>query len=253
MERKKFVAEYLGTFILVFIGAGCVCADSYLVKAGGQGLGLLGIAIAFGIVVVAIVYSLGYVSGAHINPAVTISMVMTSRMDVNTGIKYVFSQLAGASFAGFLLRILFPEALTGAFLGTCVLGPGVTVMQAILMETVVTFLLVFVVYATVIDKRATRTYAGFSIGMAVLFGVMVGGPISGGSLNPARVFGPAFASGHFNNHYVWWIGPIAGGILAGFVYEYLFAEEKHESLFDKILEKPRNLLDIVHKTKKPVG
>ena len=252
MERKKYIAEFLGTFILVFVGAGCVCADSYLVKSGGQGFGLLGIAIAFGFVVVAIAYSLGYVSGAHINPAVTVSMIVTHRMDIHTGIRYVFSQLAGASFAGFMLRILFPEALYTNFLGTCVLGSGVTVMQAILMETVITFLLVFVVYATVVDKRATQSFAGFAIGLVVLFGVMVGGPISGGSLNPARVFGPAFASGHFNNHYVWWVGPIAGGIIAGFVYDYIFAEGENELSFKKLLEKPKSILRGVYKIKKIV-
>ena len=164
MGRKKYIAEFLGTFTLVFVGAGCVCANSYLVKAGSPGFGLLGIAIAFGVVVVAIVYSLGYISGAHINPAVTISMVMTNRMGVDCGLKYILSQLAGASFAGFLLRVLFPEALYSTFLGTCVLGSGVTIMQAILMEAVITFLLVFVVYTTVIDKRANPTLAGFAIG-----------------------------------------------------------------------------------------
>ncbi len=252
MGRKKYIAEFLGTFTLVFVGAGCVCADSYLVNAGSQGFGLLGIAIAFGVVVVAIAYSLGYISGAHINPAVTISMVMTNRMNVDCGIKYIISQLAGASFAGFLLRILFPEALSGALLGTCVLGSGVTVMQAILMEAVITFLLVFVVYATVIDKRATPTLAGFAIGFVVLFGVMVGGPISGGSLNPARVFGPAIASGHFANHYVWWIGPILGGVVAGFVYEYLFAEKREELLSKKALGKTRSLLRGTQKIKELV-
>lgn len=253
MGRKKYIAEFLGTFTLVFVGAGCVCANSYLVKAGSPGFGLLGIAIAFGVVVVAIVYSLGYISGAHINPAVTISMVMTNRMGVDCGLKYILSQLAGASFAGFLLRVLFPEALYSTFLGTCVLGSGVTIMQAILMEAVITFLLVFVVYATVIDKRANPTLAGFAIGFVVLFGVMVGGPISGGSLNPARVFGPALASGHFANHYVWWIGPISGGVVAGFVYEYLFAEKREVLLFKKPLEIISSLVRGSHKIKELVG
>ncbi len=227
---KKYLSEFLGTFALIFVGAGCVCADYYLVKTGAQGFGLMGIAIAFGVVVVAVGYSLGYISGAHINPAVTVSMVVMKRMRADNGLMYVVSQIAGATFAGFLLKILFPEALASVFLGTCVLGSNVTVAQAILMEAVITFLLVFVVYATVIDKRGTPALAGLSIGLVVLFGVMVGGAISGGSLNPARVFGPAIASGHFTNHYVWWIGPIAGGIVAGFVYEILFADKKEQLL-----------------------
>ncbi len=227
---RKYLAELLGTFCLVFVGSGCVCADYYLVKSGSQSFGLLGIAIAFGFVVVAVAYSLGYISGAHINPAVTISMVVTKRMKTGIGAMYIVSQMAGATFAGYLLKILFPEALASVFLGTCVLGSTVTVTQAIVMETVITFLLVFVVYTTVVDKRSTPALAGLAIGFVVLFGVMVGGTISGGSMNPARVFGPAIASGHFANHYVWWIGPIIGGVTAGFVYDIFFSEKKKQRL-----------------------
>ena len=223
---KKYLAELLGTFALIFIGSGSVCANYYLVKNGSPGFGLLGIAIAFGFVVVAIAYSLGYISGAHINPAVTVSMMATRRIKAGVGGMYIVSQIAGATLAGYLLKMLFPEALASVFLGTCVLGSSVNVTQAIVMEAVITFLLVFVVYATVIDKRSTPALAGLAIGFVVLFGVMVGGAISGGSMNPARVFGPAMASGHFANHYVWWIGPILGGVTAGFTYDLLFAEKK---------------------------
>ncbi|MGR3177857.1 MAG: aquaporin [Candidatus Anammoxibacter sp.] len=221
---KKYVAEFIGTFALIFIGAGACCADYYLTQSGAPGYGLLGIAIAFGFVVVAVAYSLGYISGAHINPAVTVSMVVSNRMDAQTGFMYIFSQLGGAAFGGFLLKILFPAAIA-VNLGTCSLGSGVTILQAITMEAVITFILVFVVYATVIDKRATPSLAGLTIGFVVLFGVIVGGAISGGAMNPARVFGPALASGAFNDHYVWWLGPIGGGVLAGLVYENFFAEK----------------------------
>ncbi len=229
-NNKKYLSELLGTFALVFVGSGCVCADYYLVKSGSQGFGLMGIAVAFGFVVVAIVYSLGYISGAHINPAVTISMVISRRMKADVGLMYIISQITGATFAGYLLKLLFPDALSSVFLGTCVLGSNVTVMQAIIMEAVITFLLVFVVYATVIDKRATPALSGLAIGFVVLFGVMVGGTISGGSMNPARVFGPAIASGHFENHSVWWIGPVIGGVFAGLCYDILFKEKKRRSV-----------------------
>ena len=223
---KKYLAELLGTFALIFIGSGSVCANYYLVKNGSPGFGLLGIAIAFGFVVVAVAYSLGYISGAHINPAVTVSMIATRRIKAGVGGMYIVSQIAGATLGGYLLKLLFPEALASVFLGTCALGSDVTVTQAIVMEAVITFLLVFVVYATVVDKRSTPALAGLAIGFVVLFGVMVGGAISGGSMNPARVFGPAMASGHFANHYVWWIGPILGGVTAGFTYDLFFAEKK---------------------------
>ncbi len=223
-ECKKCFSEFLGTFALIFIGAGSVCANYNLTQSGSAGFGLLGIAVAFGFVVVAVAYSLGYISGAHINPAVTISLVATKRLDSRLGFKYIIAQIAGASAGGFLLKFLFPASMA-VNLGTCALGSGVTTMQAILMETVITFLLVFVVYATVIDKRATPSMAGLAIGLVVLLGVMVGGPISGGSMNPARVFGPAIASGAFENHIVWWAGPIFGGVLAGLVYDGFFADK----------------------------
>ena len=238
---KKYLAELLGTFALVFVGSGCVCADYYLVQSGSQGFGLLGIALAFRFVVVAVAYSLGYISGAHINPAVTISMVVTKRMKSGVGVMYIVSQVVGATLAGYLLKALFPEALASVFLGTCVLGSTVSVSQAIIMEAVITFLLVFVVFATVIDKRSTPALAGLAIGFVVLFGVMVGGAISGGSMNPARVFGPALASGHFANHYVWWIGPIVGGVLAGFTYDIFFSEKKKRLANIKGIAKKRSI------------
>jgi len=220
---KKYMSEFLGTFALIFIGAGSCCVNYYLTQAGSPGFGLMGISIAFGFVVISVAYSLGYISGAHINPAVTISMVVSKRMDSREGFMYIVSQLGGATFGGFLLKMLFPAAIA-INLGTCSIGDGVTVSQAILMEAIVTFLLVFVVYATAIDKRATPALAGVAIGLTVLFGVMIGGPISGGSMNPARVFGPAIASGVLDNHHmVWWIGPISGALLAGFIYDKVFA------------------------------
>jgi glycerol uptake facilitator protein len=223
---KKYLAEFVGAFALVFIAAGSVCADFYLRQAGGQGLGLLGISIAYGVVVIAIIYATSYVSGSHVNPAVTISFWITKRMDPNTAIMYIISQVAGATLAGLALKVLFPDALKTVYLGTSVLAPGVSVARGILMEFIITFLLIFTIYGTLVDKRASAGFAGVAIGLVILFGSMIGGTISGGAMNPARVFGPAIASGQFTHHYVWWIGPILGGIVAGFVYDKLFADSR---------------------------
>lgn len=223
---KKYMAELVGTFALVFIAAGSVCADFYLRQAGGQGLGLLGISIAFGVVVTAVIYALSYVSGSHVNPAVTVSFWITKRMDPNTAIMYILSQFVGATLAGFALKTLFPDALKTVYLGTCMLAPGVSTARGILMEFIITFLLVFTIYGTLVDKRASPGFAGIAIGFVVLIGSMIGGTISGGGANPIRVFGPAIASGQFTHHYVWWVGPILGGIAAAFVYDKLFAENR---------------------------
>ena len=223
---KKYMAEFVGTFALVFIAAGSVCADFYLRQAGGQGLGLLGISIAFGIVVIAVIYATSYVSGSHVNPAVTVSFWLTRRMEPNTAIMYIISQIAGASLAGLALKTLFPDAAKTVYLGTCVLAPGVSIARGVLMEFIISFLLIFTIYGTLVDKRASAGFAGVAVGLVVLFGAMIGGTISGGAMNPARVFGPAIASGQFTHHYVWWIGPILGGIAAGFVYDKIFAEKR---------------------------
>ena len=223
---KKYIAELVGTFALVFIAAGSLCADFSLRQTGGQGLGLLGTSIAYGIVVIAVIYAISYISGSHVNPAVTISFWITKRMDPNTAIMYIVSQIAGASLAGLALKTLFPDALNTLYLGTSMLAPGVTAARGILMEFIITFLLVFTVYGTLVDRRASPGFAGVAIGLVVLFGSLIGGTISGGAANPVRVFGPAIASGQFTHHYVWWIGPILGGIAAGFVYDKVFADSK---------------------------
>ncbi len=223
---KKYIAELVGTFALVFIAAGSVCADFYLRRSGGQGLGLLGISIAFGVVVIAIIYVTSYISGSHVNPAVTISFWITKRMDPNTAIMYIISQIAGAALAGLALRTLFPDALKTVYLGTCILSSGVSVTRGILMEFIISFLLVFTIYGTLVDRRASAGFAGIAIGLVVLFGSMIGGTISGGAMNPVRAFGPAIASGQFTHHYVWWIGPILGGIAAAVLYDKIFAEKR---------------------------
>jgi len=223
---KKYIAEFVGTFALVFVAAGAICADFYLRQAGGQGLGLLGDSIAYGVVVIAIIYATSYISGAHVNPAVTISFWITKRMEPNTAIMYIISQITGAILGGFALRVLFPDALNNVHLGTSTLAQGVSVERGVLMEFIISFLLIFTIYGTLVDRRSPPGFAGVAIGLVVLFGSMIGGTISGGAMNPARVFGPAIASNQFAHHYVWWIGPVLGGIAAGIVYDQLFAEGK---------------------------
>ncbi len=219
---KRLIAEFLGTLLIVFIGAGAICADHTLKMAGGHGVGPTWTIPVFGIVIVAIVYATSYISGSHINPAVTISFWFTKKIDTNNAIFYITSQLLGAVIAACFLKILFPDAVSTVHLGTCTLGIGVGFWKAVIIETVITFLFVFTIYATAVDKRTSKTLAGFAIGLIYLFGTLVSTTITGGALNPARVFGPAVVSGHFNSHFVWWLGPVSGGVAAGLFYKKIF-------------------------------
>ena len=223
---KNYIAEFLGTLLLVFIAAGAVCADYSLKKAGGLGAGYAWAIVVFSIVVVAVVYATSYISGSHINPAVTISFLVTRRMDAGTAAFYIISQLLGAVIAGFFLRILFPDAVSTVHLGTCALGKGVEFWKALLIEAVMTFLFVFTIFAAALGSRRTPgVIAGVAISLVYIFGALVASSISGGALNPARVFGPAVASGHFDYHFVWWLGPVSGGIGAVFLYDRIFSRK----------------------------
>lgn len=225
---KKYIAESLGTLFLVFIGAGAVCANYSLKMAGGQGTGYATAIVVFGIVVVAVVYATSYISGSHVNPAVTISFLVTGRMDAGTAVFYIISQLLGAVIAGFFLRFLFPDAVSTVHLGTCVLGKGVEFWKALLIEAVMTFLFVFTIFAAAVGRKVLGVLgvlAGVAIGLVYLFGALIASSISGGALNPARVFGPAVASGHFDYHFVWWLGPVSGGIGAVFLYDKIFCKK----------------------------
>lgn len=217
---KRYISEFVGTFALVFIGAGSV-ATNYI---SGGALGLIGIAAAFGLVVMAMIYTTGHISGAHINPAVTIALLVTKKIGLKDGSIYVGAQLLGAVFAGLTLKMIYPTAVEGVNLGTTALGSGIGFSTGILVEAILTFLLVLTVFGVAVDSRAPAGFAGFAIGMVVLFDILVGGPLTGASMNPARTFGPALASGFWKDHLVYWIGPVVGGVVAGIAYEGIFAE-----------------------------
>ncbi|MCR4330786.1 MAG: aquaporin [Patescibacteria group bacterium] len=223
-KYSKYIAEILGALLVVFIGAGAICAEHSVKMTEGQGVPVWAITV-FGIVIVAIVYATSYISGSHINPAITISFWATGRMHAGTAAYYIVAQLTGAVMAAYFLKILFPDAVSTVFLGTCTLGEGVEFWKAALIECIVTFLFVFTIYATAVDRRTSKVLAGVAIGLVYLFGVSVSTTISGGALNPARVFGPAVVSGHFDYHFVWWLGPVSGAVAAGFLYGKVFTRK----------------------------
>src|SRR6202166_439909 len=222
---QKLFAEFLGTFAVVFFGVGAVCADRYLQSSGG--IGLLGIALASGLAMAIMVSSLGHISGGHFNPAVSIGFWVTKRIGTLEVFLYWAAQLLGGIAAAFLLKAIIPEETWRAVaLGTPELVRDFSRLSAMILEAVATFFLVFVVFATAVDERgAFRSIAGFGIGLTITLGYLVIGPLTGAAMNPARAFGPALASNHWTNWGVYWIGPLAGGFLAGLLYDALYLKK----------------------------
>jgi MIP family channel proteins len=222
---QKLTAEFLGTFALIFFGAGSICADQFLHGAGN--LGLFGVAAAHGLAIAIMVSALGHISGGHFNPAVTIGFWVTRRVTTLDAALYWAAQLAGAIAAAFLLKAIVPEETWRAVaLGTPALVRDFPVWSGIVLEAVTTFFLVLVVFATAVDEKgAFRAIAGFGIGLTITLGIIVAGPFTGAALNPARSFGPALASSHWANWGVYWVGPLAGGFLAGLLYDSLYLKK----------------------------
>ncbi len=218
---KKCTAEFIGTFALIFIGVGAMhnAADP------SAGVGLLGVALAHGLAIGVMVSATGGISGGHLNPAVTFGILVGGKIKPLDAIAYWAAQLAGGVAAGLLLVSLFGgDGREIVAKGTPDLGQGTGPGAGIVIEAVLTFFLVFVVYGTAVDARAPKI-GGLAIGLTIALDILFGGPLTGGSMNPARTFGPAVASGHWNNHYVYWIGPLLGGALAGLIYGRFLIEE----------------------------
>jgi aquaporin Z len=222
---QKLVAEFIGTFALIFFGAGSICAYQYM--HSNSDLSLLGVALAHGLAIGIMVSAMGHISGGHYNPAITIGVWVTKRLTTIDAILYWVAQLAGATGAAFLLKAVIPDDTWRAVaLGTPELARDFPVWAGMALEAVTTFFLVLVVFATAIDEKgAFKAIAGFGIGLTITIGILVAGPLTGGALNPARFFGPALAATHWAHVGVYWIGPLAGGFLAGLLYDTAFLKK----------------------------
>lgn len=217
MQRlsRRLVAELLGTFTLVFIGAGAVLTNSF--PKGG--FGMLGVALAHGLALgVAVTFTMA-ISGGHLNPAVTAGLLTVRRIDAPTAGLYIAAQLIGAVLAAFALEAIIPAGVTKVLaVGTPGIASTITVQHAILIEGILTFLLMSAVMGTVISPESPKV-GGFGVGLTLMFAVLLGGPLTGAALNPARAFGPALASGQWVGQGVYWVGPIIGAVLAALVWE----------------------------------
>lgn len=203
---RKLLSELLGTFGLVFAGCGAVVVNDIT----GGAVGHLGICTVFGLVVMAMVYSFGDISGAHINPAVTMAFWLSGRFPLKEVGPYVIAQIIGSVAACALLWFLFPTDST--FLGATLVSD--TVMQSFVLEVAITFLLMLIIIMVATGSKEVGTLAGIAIGAAVAVLALMGGPISGASMNPARSLGPALVSGNLEHIWLYIIAPIFGAALA---------------------------------------
>ena len=213
---RHFVSELIGTFALVFIGSGAII----LTKMPNSNIGLVEVALAHGIILSVMVTATMRISG-HFNPAVTIAFLTTRRIGPFMAGVYVLAQILGAMLAAYALKAGTPEALFEAARGggqtvSLDIGTG----QAFMLEAIGAFFLIFVIFGTAVDPKAPRV-GGFAIGLTLAAVILAIGPFTGGSINPARSFGPAIASGIWEGHLIYWIGPIIGGVLAAQIYEWV--------------------------------
>lgn len=217
LDMRKYIAEVIGTFTMVFCGTGAMVVDQ---QTGGA-VTHVGVAITFGLIVMSIIYALGNISGAHINPAVSIAFTLAKRFPIRLLPGYIISQLAGASLASLTLKFLFPSnVLLGA---TMPLG---TELQSFVLELLLTFFLMLVIINVAEGGKEQGMFAGLAIGSVVTLEAMFAGPICGASMNPARSFAPAIVSGHLEHLWLYVVAPIIGAAIAIPTWKYLTGKTK---------------------------
>lgn len=226
MNFKALIAEFIGTFALIFIGVGSI-ATNYINRGGitGTAVELTAIALAHGLTIAVMVSATAAISGGHLNPAVTFGALLVGKIDPKNAVGYIVVQCLGAIFAASLIKLVIPlQALQAIGMGTPALGNGETPFMGFVMEFILTFFLVFVVFGTAIDSRAPKL-GGLFIGLTVALDILAGGPLSGAAMNPARYLGPALIGGGLENFWLYWIGPLAGGA-AALLYHYTLEDKK---------------------------
>jgi aquaporin NIP len=219
VRGPRLAAEAIGTFMMVFIGPGAAAVETW----SRGSVSPVGIALAFGFAILAGVYALGHISGAHFNPAVTAGFWLSRRFPGADVLPYVAAQIVGAVGAALLLRALLGVATQGA-----ATTPRIGVAPAFAVEVVLTFFLMLVIMAVATDARVAGTVAGLAVGLTVAFDALMGGPLTGASMNPARSFGPALATGTWEGHWIYWLGPLVGASLAVTAYDYLRKGSSHD-------------------------
>ncbi|GAC1415439.1 MAG: aquaporin [Actinomycetota bacterium] len=232
---QRLTAEFVGTFALVFITVGVIASAGQI-----PGAGILAIALAPGLVIAAMVSSVGHVSGAHFNPAVTIGVWIAQKIKSLEAVAYIGAQLVGATAAALLLKVAIPKGplIVQAAGGVpAVSTNGISNGQAVLIEAILTFFLVWVVFASAVDPEGSFSkVAGLAIGFTVVAGILMGATLTGGALNPARAFGPALVYGKWQGWWIYWVGPVAGGIVAAALYDGVILKRRAALVTDEGVE-----------------
>jgi MIP family channel proteins len=224
------VAELVGTFILVFGGTAVAVAAILSRPTAGGAYGSLAIALAFGLALAIVVAAIGHVSGAHVNPAVTLGMAAARRFPWNYVPIYVAAQLVGAVLAALATWVTFGGgARSQANLAATYPAQGVGDLQAFIVEMLITFILVFVVISVATDERAPAAIAPIAVGFALAVGVFIAGPVTGGAVNPARALGPMVVALDFTSAWLYILGPVIGGVLAALLYDRFMAQTEAPS------------------------
>lgn len=214
---RRSLAEALGTFALVFIGIGSVAAKYY----PDANYGIYGIATAHAIVLAVMVTATMAISGGHLNPAVTVGLLVARRTTGRTAAAYIVAQLLGGVLAALAIKAIFPIGVIRPIaLGTPTIASNIQISQAIAVEAILTFFLVSAVFGTCVNPEAPKV-GGFGVGLVLWFDIIVGGPLTGAAMNPARAFGPALVAGQWVAHIVYWAGPILGAVVAALLWEYV--------------------------------
>jgi MIP family channel proteins len=207
---QRGAAEFVGAFTLIFVGVGAIAL----------GADLVGVALAHGLAIALMVSALGHISGGHFNPAITFAFALTRRIEPRLAAVYWLAQFSGAVAAALLVKWLIPgDALAAGVPSVHFVGSG----EAVVLEAILTFFLVWMVWATAVDPRgAFKSIAGLGIGLTITMDIFAGGRLTGAAMNPSRAFGPQLAGNHWADGWVWYIGPVAGAVVAALAYEWLY-------------------------------
>ncbi len=214
---RQAVVEFIGPFALVFAGVGAIIAT--------RGENLVAIALAHGLAIALMITAVGHISGGHFNPAVTVAMLAMRRIAPAKAVVYIVAQILGATAAAGVLTAIYPDLgdlgrnVAGINNGVPAIAADIGPFSATLLEVVLTFFLVFVIFGVAVDPRTPKVIAGFTIGLTITMDIFAGGVISGAVMNPARALGPAIVQQDFTNAWVWIVGPIVGGLIAAFLYQ----------------------------------